>query len=343
MKRLSFFDKILFVINVLLALALLLACAVQYVPADEFPFISILSLGVPFLILANLIFFLYWLLRRKKQLWPSLGVLLIGYFIAGSFIGFDFTKEEPSSEDLKVMTFNVRYFNRYGKIKKPNVFGETFDFILKEDPDIICFQEINYLKRDEFKERYPYQHLRYHRNEGRVLMGIFSKYPILEANTLDWPNTSNNGAYADILYQNDTLRVYNLHLESLRINPTKDAMVKEAKPRLYKKLSRIFKKQSLEAKWFIQHRDSVAYNTIVCGDFNNTQFSNSYRIAKGNMNDTFLEKGRGLGTTYNFLGLPYRIDFIFADPIFEVRSHKNYDVHFSDHFPVMASFRLKEQ
>ena len=33
-------------------------------------------------------------------------------------------------------------------------------------------------------------------------------------------------------------------------------------------------------------------------------------------------------------------DFIFADESFKVKSHVNYDVEYSDHYPVMASFDL---
>lgn len=343
MKRLSFFNKILFLINTLIALVLLIACLVPFVPADKFPFIAVFSLGVPILVGVNLLFLCYWLLRRKRQALLSLSVLVVGYFTVGSFIGPRFSEGTIADGDLKVMSFNVRKFNGAGVIDRPDVFKETLTFVLEEDPDIVCFQEVDYLKGDAFKERYPYQHLRFDNYEKKTLMGIFSKYPIVRANTLDWPNTLNNGCFADILYRNDTIRVYNLHLESLQINATTAAIVKESKPRLYKNLSRIFKKQSLEAKWFVQHRDSVRYKTIVCGDFNNTQFSNSYRVVKGKMNDTFTEKGSGLGTTYSFLGLPYRIDYILADPAFEVMTHKNYDVHLSDHFPVLASFRLQEK
>ena len=341
-KRLSFFDKIIFILNSLTALILLVSCMVPFVPADEFPFISVLSLGVPILIAANLLFLLYWLLRRKKQAWLSFSILVLGYFILGSFIGFGSTEDEALETDLKVMSFNVRSFNRYGGIDEPNIFKKTLEFVLEEDPDVICIQEIDYTRSEAFKERYPFQYVRYITNQHRVLMGIFSKFEIVKSSTFDWPNSHNNGSYADIVYEGDTLRVYNLHMESLQITASKESVVKEAKPRLYKKLSGIFKKQSLQAKFFAKRRDSVTYKTIVCGDFNNTQFSNSYRIVKGDMNDTFLEKGSGLGTTYSFLGLPYRIDFILADPVFEVKSHQNYDVKFSDHFPVMASFSLKK-
>ena len=59
------------------------------------------------------------------------------------------------------------------------------------------------------------------------------------------------------------------------------------------------------------------------------------------MQDSFEEKGSGYGRTYNYHGLPVRIDFILADEGIEVKSHKNFNVKYSDHFPVMASFSLE--
>jgi endonuclease/exonuclease/phosphatase (EEP) superfamily protein YafD len=60
------------------------------------------------------------------------------------------------------------------------------------------------------------------------------------------------------------------------------------------------------------------------------------------MTDSFNVKGSGFGSTYLFKFLPFRIDFILADPEIEIKSHKNFKVRLSDHEPVMASFRLKE-
>ena len=91
----------------------------------------------------------------------------------------------------------------------------------------------------------------------------------------------------------------------------------------------------------VEHIKGSPYPVILCGDFNNTQFSNAYQIVRGDKQDTFIEEGTGYGGTLNFRGLPVRIDFILADPTFEVQSHKNYDEKYSDHFPIMASFKLK--
>ena len=146
--------------------------------------------------------------------------------------------------------------------------------------------------------------------------------------------------YVDILIKKDTLRIYNLHLQSLVVRP--GSFKREQPQRLFKRLSITVQKQQEQAKLVIEHSRSVNYKKIICGDFNNTQFSSVYKTIKGEMNDTFLEKGSGFGSTYNFKFLPYRIDFILADPEINIKSHKNFDVRLSDHTPVMASFRLKE-
>ena len=64
---------------------------------------------------------------------------------------------------------------------------------------------------------------------------------------------------------------------------------------------------------------------------------------KEGFQDTFAEKGSGLGTTYSLKGIPYRIDYILADPSFDVLGHRNYGVRYSDHYPLMATLAFKGQ
>jgi len=46
---------------------------------------------------------------------------------------------------------------------------------------------------------------------------IFSKFPIVKSGSIEFPNTANNAIYADIVKGSDTIRIYNVHLQSLRI------------------------------------------------------------------------------------------------------------------------------
>jgi endonuclease/exonuclease/phosphatase family metal-dependent hydrolase len=334
-KIIAFINKFIFSINVFFAVSLLLSCFIPYISLEKFPVVAFFSLSIPIFVFVNIVFTIYWLFLRKKQFILSLVVLIVGYFSLSSFLMFRFNEVESSSKDLTIMTYNVRGFNG-NLIHNPNIFEETQDFIKKENPDVICFQEFNYLKRNDFKD-YKYSYHEYIENREKIKIGIFSKYPIINEGLLNFPDSGNDAAYVDILYKKDTVRIYALHLESLRIIPHKSALIKEESTKLYGRLTRVFKKQQEQANLILEHRKSVPYKTIICGDFNGTEYSNVYRTIKGGMTDSFKEKGVGYGRTYNYKYYPVRIDFILVDERLKVKSHKNYNVNFSDHFPVMSS------
>lgn len=341
MKGLSWFDKIVFAINTVFVFLLLIACGVPYISSENFSFLSFLSLAVPFLVGSNFMFLLYWVIRKKRQLWLSLFVLVFGYFVLGTFVKFKFSKDKVLEEDLTVMSYNVRGFNRFGGLDNPRVFEDVQKLIDKENSDIICFQEFNRRRRDDFGQ-YEYYYSNYTKGLRKSTQAVLSKYPIISQGSLYFPDTANEAIYVDIVYKIDTIRLYNVHLESYKITP-RASIVNESFGRLYKKLNKSFQKQGQQSDIFNKHRNSSPYKVLVCGDFNSTQFSNVYQVVKGDMEDTFIAKGSGYGKTYNFLGAPLRIDFILADEAFEIKSHKNYDEKLSDHFPIMASFSMKSE
>ncbi len=238
------------------------------------------------------------------------------------------------------MSYNIHGFKAFENMDRLTIYNKLKDFIAAENPDVISFQEVSYRMNGNFMN-YPYSFLKRIPTGDKVHLGIFSKYPILKAEIIHFPNSINNGSYADILFKKDTIRIYNIHIQSLGITPGTGNVRSKTPEQLYDKLSTRFHRQLSQAKMIESHRATTDFPTIICTDMNNTQFSNVYQVLKGKSLDTFLEEGAGLGRTYNLMGLPLRIDFIFADDHFEILSHKNYDDKFSDHFPVMASFRLK--
>ncbi len=340
MRIYYFFNKLIFTLNILFGALLLLACLAPYIPTDVAPFVAFFSISIPMLVLVNALFVLFWQYIRKGEIALSLSALLIFFFLWPSFFMFRLSGGSDLGADLKVMTYNVRSFNRYQNIKDLNVFEEILDLITKEAPDIICFQEFDFRRQKQFVN-YKYRYLEYIRNPGKVKLGFYSKYPIINKGLINFPESSNNAAFVDIVFKNDTLRVYNLHLESLRIIPDQDAIVNEESAKLYKRLAISFKKQQEQAEIITAHRQTTRFKTIICGDFNSTQYSNIYKIIKGDsLQDTFQEKGTGYGSTYNFKYYPLRIDFILVDQRLKVLSHKNYEVKLSDHFPVLTSLKL---
>ncbi|ADY28089.1 endonuclease/exonuclease/phosphatase family protein [Cellulophaga lytica] len=341
MKKQSFFNRFVFVLNYLFALLLCISYLAPYVSVKILPFLSVFSLSLPLLVLVNILFCLYWLLAKNKRILLSALVLFLGYFLVDSFIKFNFSTEKNNETSLTVMTYNTRGFNKYEWSSDKALGDKIIDFVLKEDPDIICIQEFSRVRYHQLKHRYKYNYVAPGFYVNKVNQAIYSKYPILNTGELPFKLTNNIASFADIAYKNDTIRVYNLHLESLKVVPDMETISNEESSKLYGRITKSFKKQQDQAKIVQEHIKGNPYKTIVCGDFNNNQYSNVYRTIKGDLLDTFNEKGSAYGRTYNFKYYPVRIDFILASKEFEVIAHKNYDNKLSDHFPVMASFNLR--
>ena len=225
--------------------------------------------------------------------------------------------------------------------QKQDVDFKIVDFIKEQAPDILSIQEYHPDSRIDFSFfKYRYDKLSGKRTKhGQV---ILSQYPIVNSGSVEFPNTANNAIYADVVKGNDTIRVYNIHLESLRIDTDVDKLKEEGSERLFKVAGSTFKMQQFQAELFLLHKRQCHYKMIICGDFNNTAFSYVYRKIKGDLNDTFKEAGNGFGRTYDFKFFPVRIDFIFADDAFAVNKFKTFDDHFSDHYPIMTTLKFKE-
>ncbi len=339
MKKLFLVNKMVFVINLVFATLLLLSYALPYVFPKSFPSIAVLSLTVPVLIVVNLIFLVYWALRLKKQFLLSFLVLLLGFTHVTSLYRFGNNTNEDITDSFSVMSYNVRLFNKYKWIQKDSIDKQLVDFINNEAPDVLCLQEYHDDQKSEFY-KYPYKYKKLRGNKRSVGQVIFSKFPIVNAGSLNFPNTFNNAIYADIVKGMDTIRVYNLHLESLRINPAIEKLAKEDSEKLYNRIGHTFVMQQSQAELFNTDGDATSHKKIICVDLNNTQYANVYKQIKGDMVDVFLEAGGGLGRTFNFKLFPMRIDFIFADPDFKIKEFKNYSVTYSDHYPVLAKLAL---
>ena len=336
MKGLGLIDKFILFTNSVFALCLLLSLLVLYIPPERFPLLSVLSLVVSPLLLINVIFFLFWLLRVKKQLFLSLFVLAICFVQFNKFYQFDFSKKSTNHENhLKVMSYNVRIFNLYNWIKEDNLQQKLEDFLKKENPDVISFQEY-YSKTKVSLTQFSYNYIKLQGKAPSFGQAIYSKYPIVNSGSLDFENTGNNAIFADIVKGKDTLRIYNIHLESLQINPDDVDFKQEASQKLLRRIASSFIIQQRQINQVIAHKKNTKYKTIVTADLNNTAFSYVYRKLKGNMKDAFSESGRGLGKTYTIKKIPLRIDFILTDKELKVEEFNTLTEKYSDHFPISA-------
>jgi len=341
MKNLSFLNKIIFFLNNIFAVLFIASFVLPYASPKSFPLLSILSLTVPLIIIVHVLFILYWwIIGFKKQFFLSALCILLA--IGFSYFPYKFSgKNVISGDSFTVMNFNVRLFNRYNWIDDKNIPANISSFIDQNKPDILAIQEF-YPSKD-LSIKYPYQHIIYKGDKKDFGQVIYSNYKIINKGSLNFENSSNNAIYIDFIKNSDTIRVYNLHLESLGVkerNIELEGLSESGSKKIVHQLETAFIKQQKQVEQFLEHKNSCNYKIIICGDFNNTAYSWAYHHVKGDFTDTFTEAGKGFGETYSFFKYPLRIDFILADKKFKVNHHQNFDKDLSDHEPILARLSL---
>lgn len=341
-KKLHLLDRFIYFLNVIFALLLLLSYALPFISPKYIPFISILNFGIPVLLLINFLFLLYWLFKLKKQVILSTLILLLGYSHITSLYIFSEKKNE-NLNGYKLMSYNVRHFNSYQWIKNLDAAKKIKLFIENENPDIIAFQDYHAYMNFDIKNTYPYHFVIFNKGKETLSTAFFSKYPIINKQKIQFQNSTNCAIFVDIALKNDTIRVFNLHLESLKINPDVKSLKDKNTKQLAGRIGQAFKKQAEQTELIQPFIEKSPYKNIVIGDFNNTAFSYVYReLKKNGLKDAFKEKGNGFGRTYDIKYIPIRIDHALVDEAFEVLDFKNYKVKYSDHYPILVEFELTQ-
>ena len=134
MKKLSFFGKILFWCNSIVAVFLLVSFITPYLAPKQFSSLSLLSLVVSPLIVLNLLFALYWLVGLKKQFLLSTLILVAAYFFFNPFYKFSSSTDLNTSHNtISVLSYNVRLFNAYQNKTKMCTSSHGILTMLKSD------------------------------------------------------------------------------------------------------------------------------------------------------------------------------------------------------------------
>ena len=343
MKNLSWFNKGIFFFNIVLILVTFIAYVLPFLAPKSFPILSVLTLFMPVFFVLNAMFFIYWALQLKKRLILSGLVLLLGITFINKFYKFSVPAFSVEEKDFTVMSYNVRLLNVFKWIDRDDVPTDIVDFINEKNPDILCIQEYAPSAGIDLKV-YRHRYIYTTGNQIKSGQAIFSKFPIINQGNIVFPDSNNNVVYADIKKGKDIIRVYNMHLQSIKISPdineideNIDAINQQKSQQLLNRISKAFKQQQQQAELFREHKSKSIYPTIICGDMNNSAFSYVYRIIKGNMKDGFEEAGTGFGATYKFRYYPARIDYIFADEKMTIKNFESFPNFInSDHFPIMA-------
>ncbi|MBO9572182.1 MAG: endonuclease/exonuclease/phosphatase family protein [Chitinophagaceae bacterium] len=368
--------RLLIIIHIVVASLFLLACCNAFLNPMTWWFLSIIGLGFPFLLVGVVFFGLFWLLFLSRWGWLSLACLVLGYSNIRALIGFNYgkkyTKTKPANS-LRVMSWNVTWFDEQTKADKSRKShrNDMLEYIKQQDADILCFQEylepnsikIPYNNRQDLaKMGYPYamtvsDYIGW-KDQFHSGVAIFSKYPILDSSRYIYPGPKNFRAaesliYVDINFQGEKIRIYTTHLQSVLFQPKDYAnlsRIKNGSDSMYEAGRSIINKLGMGYMFRGQQADIVRKQTdlspyphILCGDFNDIPNSYTYFHIKGKRQDAFRVAGAGIGRTFRHLSPTLRIDYIMADKRFEVLQYFTDILDYSDHYPVITDFSLKNK
>ncbi|TKS56366.1 endonuclease/exonuclease/phosphatase family protein [Mesohalobacter halotolerans] len=336
MKKLSLGYRILYFVNVAFAILLALSYLTSFVSPRTFSLLALINFSIPLLWVFNICFALIWLVKLKKYFFLSFIVIALGWFhFQKLFVLKSIDKDNEHS--FKVMSYNVMQFYSL-KDNRKSTYKDIESFIYQENPAILCMQELKYFKKPIFK-KFKYNTL--DTQNLSLQSAIYSHYPILDVKRFDFEASGNSAIYADIKMKADTIRVFSAHFQSLNLKPDIATINEEPKEKLIKRLQKVFEKQLNQFDLIKEDVTHSPYPVLFCADMNNTALSYLYQqITDLGLKDSFLESGKYYGKTFNFGVLPVRIDMILLSDSLDANSFKNYDVDYSDHFPVMAEIKL---
>lgn len=288
----------------------------------------------------------------------------VGY--AGRYYQFGNNDKQivGDSPQLNVFSYNVRLFNRFKWQGNTSTLDSIFDFMAQNKFNLICLQEFyNHPEKQEVMKNYmktklpdvKYSEISYYfRNSktNRVGLAILSKYPIIRTGDIQFQESNNAAVYSDILFEKDTIRIYNIHLQSISLKYDDyriiDSLI-HLNPQGIDEMKGIpigfrnaYKKRATQALNVSNHIKQSPYPVVLCGDFNDTPLSYTYQKILGNMKDAYRESGIGTGQTYKGKLPSYRIDYIFYSDYFTSSDFETLSLSLSDHYPITSNLSINK-
>lgn len=328
--------------------------------------LAYLGLAFPFILTINLLFLVFWIISlRWKIVLFNIVVLAICYGPITTYLPINVFRESPPEGSIKILSYNVRGFN-WELTKKWNKNMPIIKYLKSVDADIICMQEYVVSTNDKYASTrnlqkvlkvYPYYSVIPLRpSTGRYEYGLacFSKYPIKAIKSIPIETSDNGVAMYKIDVNGKIIAVINNHLESNRLTTKDKKLYKDfLRARDSRKLDEVT--QSLDNKLGVAFRKRgpqvdmvaryVAEQTtdavIVCGDFNDSPISYSYKTIKRDLLDAYAETGLGPGITYHENHFWFRIDFIMHSKNLKAYNCTVDKVKFSDHYPIWSYLSFK--
>lgn len=323
-------------------------------------------------LLLNIVLMVWAGVRRSRLFLIPLLAILPSLLFVGRYVRFGSSgaQEEVAQEEvaqggvavpaarggvskLRLLTYNVdRFAYRRDRMSREECMDSVFAYLSRQDADIICLQEYitdNPAALKSFvSSRMPGYNAEYYLLKGRgAYCGnmTLSRLPVAGKGKVLFEDSSNLALWSDYVSGGRKFRIYNCHFESYAISMTNIWKSITGDRETLQKTERKYRKSIVrrpkQVNDVLAHIEDSPVEALVCGDFNDNPMSYTYHRMSRGRKDTFVEAGRGFGASYSAFWPMLRIDYVFIPDEWTPTAHRTDRVRFSDHFPVVADFVVK--
>ena len=359
-------------VNLVVSASILLLWLLPYSNQSYFWILNLFALVLPYLLLLQVVFIIFWLIAKPRLVWIPLFTFLLSWGLVDSLVSFHSPEQEQALQpgQFRVASWNVHLFDFYenGGRLDPKMIRKAKSLAA----DILCVQELVFskdttspmsLQRVTRQLGFQYAvtgddrafgvHTNINTKNEKYFpfcLAIFSNYPIIRWQKVQSLKEYNHTfIWADVVMGSDTLRVFNVHLQSMHfvkndydfienIDRADVDVVKRQGRNILRKIRNANFQRSIQAQDVKRELQNSPYPVLLMGDFNDVPNSYAYQVIGKGLGDAFAEKGWLLGRTFQFLSPTLRLDYIFySQPLQPVRYHE-YEWDLSDHLPVTTVF-----
>ena len=257
-------------------------------------------------------------------------------------------------------------FDLYNWSKNKQSRQHILNSLQENNPDILCLQEFyNSTGGEGFNNidtvldilntrNYHFEYTTVAMEDDYFGIATFTKYPVINRGKIVFNTRSNNICiYTDVLIEKDTVRIYNMHLQSISFSKKDHTFVGDLQDEddaqnelensksILRRLKRAFVKRAEQAEMVSASIRNCRYKIILCGDFNDTPASYAYNLISEDLEDVFMEKGRGFGRTYVGKFPSFRIDYIMHSKNVKCTQFNRSEETLTDHYPITAYLNFK--
>ncbi|MGL5682437.1 MAG: endonuclease/exonuclease/phosphatase family protein [Marinifilaceae bacterium] len=347
----------LYVLTLLVSILFIVSSYGGYLsPMVTGKYIISLSLVFPVILLVMIGLMVMWWLISKRICALLLIVFAVCLPAIWSYVPLNIINTDKDVvPDLKVLSYNI---HNGGK----GVETDLCAYIVQQNADIVALQEfvepINGTGQVTklLKKHYPFYKFSEksrtrHNAQG---LALFSKYPIKNSRSIGYESRKNSSVLYTIDMHKREMIVVNNHFESTGISNADRSYLRnlvegeqelreDVSLRVINTLATSSSKRASQADTVSSLIKNVNLPIIVCGDFNDTPLSYTYRVLASDLQDAYINKGAGPGFTFDTNPFMVRIDHILYNNGLKALTCRVPRVDYSDHYPIVATFAWEKK